>query len=250
MQSVRTHIPPTIFETFPRAISSTSSRSLPTSPPQSQTLRQFRSSPQTPQQQPQQQQRKPPQDQDVGGTSVMSTATSFSEYKISTTTVPTAPSVSLSDPQKIITGSILDLFTGRPSLRKLSLWTDDATYVDPLTTAQGRKQFEPQFYGLRTAYSNIERLNGRVTSGGNPIELDLKTRYTVKGVEASQTVDSKVKIFTEGEGEKMKIRRVEDRWNDDLPDSPIRNAMRNFNSVVKPTVVNVPKSIEEEEATS
>lgn len=172
---------------------------------------------------------------------------SFAEFKIQTTSFPTAPGVDLNDSQKVITGSILDLFVGRPSLRKLSLWQDNAVFSDPLTIAEGRSQFAPQWYGLQQAFSNIERLGGQVTSSGNPIEMDLKTKYTVKGLGSEQTVDSKIKIWTEGEGDNMKIKRVEDRWDDNLPDSTFKNAMRNLNSVVVPKLVTVPKSIEEEE---
>lgn len=177
----------------------------------------------------------------------MSTSLGFAEYKIQTTTFPQAPGVSLNDQQKVITGSILDLFAGRPSLRKLSLWKDDAVFADPLTIAEGRKQYAPQWYGLSKAFSNIERLGGQITKDGNPIEMDLKTRYTVAGLGSQQTVDSKIKIWTEGEGDNMKISRVEDRWDDNLPDSTFKNALRNLNSVIVPTLVSVPKSIEEEE---
>lgn len=75
----------------------------------------------------------------------------------------------------------------------------------------------------------------------------MKTKYTIKGIGSEQTIDSKVKIFTEGEGENMRIRRVEDRWNDDLKEGAFRDAMKNLNSVVVPKLVSVPKSIEEEE---
>lgn len=211
MQALRTSVPPTIFETFPRAIASASRATAAsvnsTSPP---STRAFRSSP------------------------TMSSNPTFQQYKIQTTSFPTAPGVSLSQPQQIITGSILDLFIGKPSLRKLSLWTDTAVFTDPLTIAEGRAQYAPQWYGLQQAFSNIERLGGQITSSGNPIELDLKTRYTVKGLGSAQTVDSKVKIWTEGEGESMRVKRVEDRWDDSLPDSTFKNAMRNLNSVVVP----------------
>lgn len=177
----------------------------------------------------------------------MSNSLSFQAYKINNTSFPTAPGVNLSDAQRVITGSVLDLFAGQPTLRKLSLWKDDATFTDPITIAEGRKQYAPQWYGLPAAFSNIERLGGQVIGGGNPIELELKTKYTVKGLGSEQTIDSKVKIFTEGEGDNLRIKRVEDRWNDDLKEGAFRDAMKNLNSVVVPTLVSVPKSIEEEE---
>lgn len=180
----------------------------------------------------------------------MSSSPAFSQYKIETTSFPSAPGVSLSEPQQLIACSVLDLFAGKPSLRKLSLWADNATFADPLTIAEGRKQYAPQWYGLPAAFSQIERLGGSITSSGNPIEMDLKNRYTVKGLGSQQTIDSKIKIWTEGEGDNMRITRVEDRWDDNLPDSTFKNAMRNLNSVVVPKMVSVPKSIEEEETKS
>jgi len=42
-------------------------------------------------------------------------------------------------------GSVLDLFAGRPSLPKLRLWADDATFEDNITVSKGRKQYEAQW---------------------------------------------------------------------------------------------------------
>jgi hypothetical protein len=104
-------------------------------------------------------------------------------------------------------------------VKKLSLWADDATFTDPLTIADGRKQYSAQWYGLQAAFSEIKRLSSCVTGSGNPIEMDLKTMYKIKGLGMEQTIDSKVKIFTEGE----KIKKVEDRWNDELPEGAFKN---------------------------
>jgi len=166
----------------------------------------------------------------------------FVEYDVETTQINTAPGVELSESQKFLTGSVLDLFAGRPTVKKLSLWTDDAVFTDPLTIAEGRKQYSAQWYGLKAAFSDIKRLSCQVTSSGNPIEMDLKTLYKVKGLGTEQTIDSKIKIHYEGE----KITKVEDRWNDQLPEGAFANAMRNLNSVVVPAFVGVPKSEEEE----
>ena len=66
-------------------------------------------------------------------------------------------------------------------------------------------------------FSTIERLHHSVTSTGNPIEMDLKTRYVIKGVGTEQTVDSKIKIsYNESTG---RITEVQDRWNDNIPTS-------------------------------
>ena len=85
------------------------------------------------------------------------------------------------------------LFAGRPSLKKLQLWTDDAKFQDNITHAEGRKQYEAQWYGLQTAFSEIERLHQSVTSAGNPIVMDMKTRYKVKGLGSEQTIESVIK---------------------------------------------------------
>ena len=37
------------------------------------------------------------------------------------------------------------LFAGRPSLKKLQLWDDNGVFQDPITKAEGRKQYEPQW---------------------------------------------------------------------------------------------------------
>jgi hypothetical protein len=95
-------------------------------------------------------------------------------------------------------------------VKKLSLWTDDATFVDPLTIAEGRRKYSAQWYGPPAAFSEIKRLSSSVTSSSNPTEIDLKTMYKVKGLDTEHTVASRVKVFTEGE----KI-KVEDRWNDE-----------------------------------
>ena len=112
----------------------------------------------------------------------------------------------------------IQLFAGRPTVKKLSLWNDDAVFEDPLTNAKGRKQYSAQWYGLAAAFSEIERLSHQVTSTGNPITLQLKQRYVVKGVGKEQTVNSEVKIFSEG----GKITKVEDRWDGSLPEGAFK----------------------------
>lgn len=146
-----------------------------------------------------------------------SSSTDFAQHGVETTSIPTAAGVSLTSQQKVLTGCVLDLFAGRPSLRKLSLWTDDASFVDPLTIAEGRKQY----HGLAVVFSKIERLSCNVTSAGNPIEMDLKTKYTVKGLGSEQTIASKVLIHTDAA--KDKIVKVEDKWDGKLPDGVFTN---------------------------
>ncbi|THZ50445.1 hypothetical protein D6C90_02577 [Aureobasidium pullulans] len=204
--------------------------------------------------------------------------TMSSGLNIENTNIKTAPGVSLEGDQKTLVGSVLDLFAGRPSLEKLQLWKDDGVFEDPITIAQGRKQYEAQWYGLQSAFSEIERLSHEVTSSGNPISMNMKTRYVVKGIGKEQTISSVVNIFHEG----GKITKVEDKWDGKLPDGAIANvsfiqllnplwwanytwawifylwsfvwwtwpwrAFRNLNSVTVPKIISVPKNKEEDAA--
>lgn len=163
-----------------------------------------------------------------------------SGLNIENTNIKTAPGVTLEDQQKTLVGSVLDLFAGRPSLEKLQLWKDEGVFEDPITIAEGRKQYEAQWvrdipfffyletryanivprqYGLQSAFSEIERLSHEVTSSGNPISMNMKTRYKVKGVGVEQTISSVVNIFHEG----GKITKVQDKWDGKLPEGAIAN---------------------------
>lgn len=153
--------------------------------------------------------------------------------------------MTLSAEQTTLVGSVLDLFAGKPTKEKLALWSDNATFTDPLTIAQGRKQFEAQWYGLAQVFSEIQLLSHQVTSAGNPISLDMKNKYTVKGIGKEQTVQSIVNIHTSADG---KIEKVEDKWDGELPEGAIAKAFRRLNAVSVPHMVSVPKSAEEEQS--
>ncbi|CZT14868.1 uncharacterized protein RCC_00805 [Ramularia collo-cygni] len=174
----------------------------------------------------------------------MSSPSQFGELKIENTSIKTAPGVELSQRQQTLLGSVLDLFAGRPSLAKLQLWTDDATFEDPITIAKGRKQYEPQWYGLQSAFSEIERKSHEVTSAGNPIEMDMTTRYVVKGINVEKVIVSKILVYLDDAGEK--IVKVEDKWNGNMPTSAIANAFRRLNANSVPLMISVPKNAEED----
>ncbi|GAB7340255.1 hypothetical protein MBLNU457_6718t2 [Dothideomycetes sp. NU457] len=168
---------------------------------------------------------------------------STNNLKIESTNIKTASGVNLDSTQKTLVGSVLDLFAGRPSLEKLQLWKDEGVFQDPITIAKGRKQYEAQWYGLQSAFSEIERLSHEVTSSGNPISMNLSTRYVVKGIGKEQKIDSVILIHHDGNG---KIEKVEDKWNGELPDSSISNAFRRLNAVTVPNIIGVPKNKEED----
>ncbi|KAK0104823.1 hypothetical protein ONS95_005091 [Cadophora gregata] len=160
-------------------------------------------------------------------------------YGIESTNLKVAAGVELSPRQRVLVGGVLDLFKGLPTHKKMSLWTDTATFADPLTKAQGRKQYEAQWWGLKAAFSEIEQQHHSITSSGNPITMDLKTRYKVKGIGAEKVIESVIKIHTDEKGER--ITGVEDRWNGSIPEGAIATAFRNLNSVVVPAFVSLPK---------
>lgn len=72
---------------------------------------------------------------------------------IQTKDFKTAPGVTLDSEQKKLVGSVLDLFKGLPTKEKLSLWSDNAVFEDPLTDARGRAQFEPQWVSFSAQLS-------------------------------------------------------------------------------------------------
>lgn len=177
-------------------------------------------------------------------TALSSDQPSFESVGVKHTSINQAPGVNLSPHQKLVVGSVLDvsplgptgflcylydfyankrffqLFEGHPTLRHLDLWSRDATFADPLTVAEGYVRFAAQWYGLPAVFSPINLVSHTVTSAGNPIEISLVNKYTLKVVKKEQEIKSKVKIFLD-ETAGAKITKVEDRWNDKLPDGII-----------------------------
>jgi len=188
-----------------------------------------------------------------GGIPPTTTSLSATELGIeSMSDIQTAPGVELDTNQKVLVGSVLDLFAGKPTLKKLGLWSDNATFADPLTNATGRKQYSAQWYGLAAVFSSITRISHSVTSSTNPITMSLKTNYKLKGVGKETVIESVVEIWVGeggaqgGEGEKGKIVKVLDKWNGSIPEGAFAKAFRNLNAVTVPVLVSVPKSEEEE----
>ena len=60
---------------------------------------------------------------------------------------------------------------------------------------------------------------------GNPILMDLRTRYVIKGINKEQTIQSVVAIHLDDQG---KISKVEDKWDGKLPDGAISNVSSIF----------------------
>jgi hypothetical protein len=56
--------------------------------------------------------------------------------------------------------------------------------------------------------------------------MDLKTKYTVKGIGKETTITSVINIFTTPDG--SKISKVEDKWDGKLPESSIADVSSVF----------------------
>ncbi|KDN63405.1 hypothetical protein CSUB01_11904 [Colletotrichum sublineola] len=155
-----------------------------------------------------------------------SNAPSFESIGVKNNDIIQKSGVSLSQQQKVLVGSVLDLFEGNPTLKHLSLWSKNATFQDNITVAEGYDKFAAQWYGLSALFNPIKIQSHTVTSAGNPIKLELKNSYTVKGVKAEQTMESVVQIEVGDDG---KIVKVNDKWNNNLPDgafSQVRDSLQ------------------------
>ena len=67
--------------------------------------------------------------------------------------------------------------------------------------------------------------------------MTLKTRYKVKGVGSEQTIESHINVYTEGGESSMRIKKVEDKWDGEIKEGPVRKALRQLNSVSVPAMV-------------
>ncbi|KAI1100026.1 hypothetical protein F4804DRAFT_348925 [Jackrogersella minutella] len=168
---------------------------------------------------------------------------SFESIQVKNRAINEGPGVKLSPHQKLLVGSVLDLFEGNPTLRHLSLWSQDGVFADPITVASGYRQFAAQWYGLSALFGPIRIQSHSVTSAGNPIEMSMSNKYTLKGIGIGQTINSVIRIDV---GQDGKIRKVEDRWNDKLPEGMVSDAFRKLNAKTVPTLVTVPKDEEED----
>ncbi|KAK3938075.1 hypothetical protein QBC46DRAFT_391115 [Diplogelasinospora grovesii] len=149
----------------------------------------------------------------------------------------------LSEHQQVLVGSVLDLFEGCPSLKHLGLWQKEGTFTDNITIAQGYDKYAAQWYGLPAMFDPIELQKHKILSNGNPIELEITNKYTVKGMGEGQTMDSLVRIFVGDDG---KIAKVEDKWNPSLPEGSISEAFRKLNAVMVLTMIKVPETEQED----
>lgn len=93
-------------------------------------------------------------------------------------------------------------------------------FEDPITRAVGEAKYKTQWYGLPALFNPIKLQAHTVVDGGNPIRLETSNRYVVRGLGKAHVIDSVVNIQL---GEDGRIERVQDRWNNKLPDGTVVN---------------------------
>ena len=81
--------------------------------------------------------------------------------------------------KKQLVGSVLDLFSAKPTLYKLDFWRDDAHFEDPITTAKGRDAFAAQWYGLAKLFTSVTKHHEVTKNEERLIEMDLEQEYSV-----------------------------------------------------------------------
>jgi hypothetical protein len=157
-------------------------------------------------------------------------STDTSNLHLSRQHINVVPGTKLSSHQQLIVRSIVDLFSGHPSLPHLALWRDDAVFSNPITIAQGRAKYSAQWYGRSQAFSEIDCINHQVRDAGNPMLMDLRIKYVVRGVGVEQLVQSLVSVEVDGEG---RVSRVEDRWDGELKEGGIGEVSSIFQFLIR-----------------
>ncbi|TLD18560.1 hypothetical protein PspLS_10216 [Pyricularia sp. CBS 133598] len=169
---------------------------------------------------------------------------SFSSLGIRNNNINEAEGVKLSDKQKVIAGSVLDLFEGNPTLKHFSLWNPEAIFEDPITKAAGESKYKAQWYGLPAVFHPIKLQSHKVIDSGNPMRLEVSNKYVVRGIGKEQVINSVVEVFLNDQN--GRIDKVLDKWNGKLPENVVVDAFRKLNAVTVPMFVTVPKTEEED----
>lgn len=176
----------------------------------------------------------------VVGMSTAGAAGSLSQ--ILATDINTAPGIKLDNHRQQLLGSVLDLFSGHPSLYKLSFWRQDAHFEDPITTAKGYDAYAAQWYGLAAMFTSTTKKHEVTKSDESNFEFDLEQEYKSAGI--TKLMKSKIVIELDGEG---KIQHLTDKWNgEDMPTSMVATWARKANAATVPKFVSVPKNEHEE----
>lgn len=179
----------------------------------------------------------------TGVVGMSSAAAAGSASHISATNIEVASGVKeLGNQRQQLVGSVLDLFSGQPSLYKLGFWRQDAHFEDPITTAKGYDAYAAQWYGLAAAFTSVTKHHEVTKNEEELIEMDLEQEYKAAGV--TKLMKSKIVIELDNEG---KIKHLTDKWNgNDMPSGMLATWGRKANAATVPKFVSVPKNEQEE----
>ncbi|KAH6867597.1 hypothetical protein B0T10DRAFT_370301, partial [Thelonectria olida] len=120
-----------------------------------------------------------------------------------------SPGVTLSDHERLLVGSILDLYEGKGSAKHLSLWSPRVYHACPGGILKGHRENLAIWYVHATWCESIQIQSHMVTSRMNPIRLNLSNKYIFKGIKMETTIDSEIQIHVDKDG---KVERLEEHW--------------------------------------
>jgi hypothetical protein len=154
------------------------------------------------------------------------------------------PEVQLTENRQQLVKDSLELFSSRPNLDIFRRWwRDDATFEDPLSVAEGFKQYAAQWFAMHKAFPQSRTLEYRIlssTTNPNQVTYALTQEYTIRFLGVKKVMNSVVVIDLD---ENEKIVKLQDMWNG--KEHPHRFGiwyLRKLNAKTMPLLVSIPKT--------
>ncbi|KAM6514343.1 hypothetical protein FALCPG4_015491 [Fusarium falciforme] len=135
--------------------------------------------------------------------------TPLSSRDIHNVNINTSPGVTLTGHERLLVGSILDLYEGKGSLKHLSLWSPQAYFTCPGGIMKGHRENVAAWYAHATWCESIQIQSHVVTSGGNSIQFNLSYKYLFRGIRMELIIESEVRVHADKDG---RVERLEERW--------------------------------------
>ncbi|KIK91430.1 hypothetical protein PAXRUDRAFT_149512 [Paxillus rubicundulus Ve08.2h10] len=153
-----------------------------------------------------------------------------------------------------IMNDLKELYCCRPTRRIFErTWCPDAVFEDPLVKAEGRGEYEPQWFAMPKIFSKSETISSRVmlsTESPNRLVYSQAQEYTLRFIGKKQAfctvlmlmrqrIESVIVVDLD---ETDKITRMVEKWNgDELPTHYGAHFLRRANAQITPWLVKVPK---------
>ncbi|KAM5383800.1 hypothetical protein ACJZ2D_001789 [Fusarium nematophilum] len=145
----------------------------------------------------------------AGGESARQSTTPLSIRDIHNVNTTAAPGVALSDHERLLVGSILDLYEGRGTLRHLSLWSQHAYHANPPGIMTGHRRIVAAWYA-HAASLESSHIQSHMVQSTSPIRFNLSINETFRGLGLQVMINSEVRVHVDEDG---KIKRLEERWD-------------------------------------